>query len=157
MLVHPDMSDALEPHTCHGVVRGRVPSASVPVLRKIHRVEVPDTFEPGISWRLTGLDTPEERLHRPVQTTQGRLLRRERPAPLPLRVERPDLFQLYGLVAVPDGRHRQMPIGVATFLQRCVVKRAVVGQHPGQCLRLPCRWTKKELVRTSHAYPPSHT
>ena len=66
------------------------------------------------------------------------------------RVERPDLFELGGLIPVTDSRLRDVRVSIPAFLQRRVVKRAVVGEHRRERLHLPCGRTQQELERPPH-------
>ncbi|BBJ47273.1 hypothetical protein SSPO_099910 [Streptomyces antimycoticus] len=116
VLVHLDVPDTLKSHAGDGAVRGGVPAAAVAVLGKVDRVEPVDPAKTRVSGCLAGFDPPEERRERFVETAQRRLLRGERPAPLTLRVECPDLLELRGLHPVLDVRLRRVPVGVAAFL-----------------------------------------
>ncbi len=89
-----------------------------------------------------------------VVLAAGGLLAGKRPATLPLGVERPDLLELGGLVPVADRRLRGVPVGVAPFLERAVVERAVITQHPGQRVRLFSGGPEHELVGPSHESAP---
>ena len=75
---------------------------AVAVLLEAEPGEAVLPLEAGIAGILPRLGAAEERLKRLVQTPQRGLLAGERPAALALRVERPDLLELRGLIAVLD-------------------------------------------------------
>src|SRR5690606_23503874 len=155
MLVHADVADALQAHADLGVVRGGVPPAPVAVFREVDGVKVPFALEPWVSGFVAVADAAEERLERLIQPAQSRLLRRERPPALSVRVCGSDVFELCGLVAVANAGLRRVRVGVAAFLQRSVVQVAVVGQHLPHRLLLLAGRAAKELVRATHGYARS--
>lgn len=154
VLMHPHVPHALETYPGVDVVRGGVPAAAVPIPWEDDGVEMADALEPGVSGLPAAFDPAEERLERLVQPPERRLLAGEGPAALTLRVERPDLPQLRGLIAVPDAGLRRVPPGIAALLQGPVVERTVVPQHLRQGLRLPDGGPQQELVRMQKRGPP---
>src|SRR5439155_23455885 len=67
VLMHANVPDALQPHAGDRVMRGGVPAAAVPVLGEVDRVEPVHPTKTRIAGLLSGLDPPEEGLHRLVQ------------------------------------------------------------------------------------------
>lgn len=153
VLVHLDVSHALEADESNRIMRCGVPAAAVADLGEVDGVEPTDPAKPWISRRLTGFDLAKEPSERLVETAKRRLLRRERPTPLPLRIESPDLLELRRLMSVRDARLRDVPVGITAFLQGAVVEGTVISQHRRQRALLTHGGPREELVRTDH---PAH-
>src|SRR5690606_13308687 len=157
VLVDADVSDALEPDESSLRVLGLgVPPAAVAILRPFHGVEPAAPFEARVAGGASGLDSVEERGERLVQAAQGGLLGGKRPAALPCEVLAPDVFQVGGLVAVPDAYARS-GVGGAAVLQSGVVELPVVFQARRQRHRLLDGGAQQELERPAHTPPPSRS
>ena len=128
-----------------------MPAAAVTVLGPFHPVEPLRRPEPRVARRLTGLDTPEERGEGPVQTAQGRLLRRERPH-RHIRSDLPDLLQLSRLVSVADSSLAQPP-RIPSLLQRGVIQLAMRCQASAQGDMLASGRPQPKLVGPPHSAP----
>ena len=143
VLLDLDCADTLHPDG------GPVELAPVTVDER-HRVEALVGLEAWVAGSLAVLDATEECLERLVQSLEGLLLRGERPTPV-LFIGT-NLFELAGLVAVAH-RMLALAVGIAAFLQRSVVHRAVIAQHLTQRDGLACGWVQAVAEDAVHLVP----
>jgi hypothetical protein len=108
-------------------------------------------LEPWMPGLLPSPAAVMERLDDHVQPTQGLLLRGERTSALPVPVVAPDFLQLSRSNHVGDARLPHSP-RLSSFLQRGVVRVAVISQQPPGTALLRERRAGTELVGSSHPH-----
>jgi hypothetical protein len=143
-----DLSDALQIYA----VGVRVPTRAISIFGPLDGGKPALTFEPWISWLSTAFDPSEISGESSVKPPQGGLLARKRPI-RQIRTYASDLTQLDRLIPVTN-RGLAMRPGVATFLERAIVKLTMSFHTGREGHMLARRGAQTKLERAPHTIAP---